>query len=894
MDSARPNLATESDVEQMLLFPLLTKMQPEGLGFPSHEVRTKPDIRSLKIGKGKEEKLYFPDYVVLVSGLPVLIVEAKAPGAGVEDGFREARLYAAELNSKYPTKVNPARIVICSDGDSLVAGFWDASQPEVALSRDEMGVTDPGFSRLVEMASRAELVDLASKISSEMVPEKSFRPVEFVGGNAIENEEIGVNWLGTQLATNYRTIFNPTSRDERNYIAEHGYVTSNRRERFVDPINRVLRGAMPAPTVGLPLDDTGNPTELYRTLRRGKDLEQQVLLIVGGPGVGKSTFIDYVREVKLPVDVRDKTVWVHVNMNSAPVNQDEIYQWLRTQMISELQRLHAEIDFEDIDIIKRLYAPQIQRLRKGALALLDEESTGYRERLADEVLKLQRDLEETLNSYVRYLCADRGKLLVLVLDNCDKRSRDEQLLMFQVAQWAQNTLRCLILLPLRRETYDNNRAEPPLDTALKDLVYRIEAPAFHKVLEARLRLVYDAMLSQPGDSTLTYTLPNSIRVRVTRDEQRKYLEAMLKSLLLRDQFFRSVIVGLAGHNIRRALEIFLEICTSGYISDEDTLRIRQSEGEQTLSFNTVCHALLRHNRRFYRGESSLFLNLFQREPDDPPAAHFVRPAILRWLSERQSHRGSAHVRGYFSVSEVKAAIVPLGVGDDIVRRELLRLLESDCIIAEHLRKDSLEDRDLVRIGSAGEIHLRFLGVLEYLAATSEDTWLAHEARAHRIADRLGGEEQFQLATQIRNAEDMLNYLAPIAAEVSETAATFIQGTEVGSLVDLSDEIATVQEFIGRESRQNPWFTVLDRYTVGDVVTGRVRNNHRDHGVFVEIEHGIDGLIPRSLFSETGFEEGLGYDQPVKVRIEDIRDLKQRMTLRVILDQIPVQDTAALV
>ena len=72
------DLRNESDVEQKLLWPLLTTLPPCGLGFAAADVRTKPDIRSVLIGKGAEQKLYFPDYVVLIAGLPVVVIEAKS------------------------------------------------------------------------------------------------------------------------------------------------------------------------------------------------------------------------------------------------------------------------------------------------------------------------------------------------------------------------------------------------------------------------------------------------------------------------------------------------------------------------------------------------------------------------------------------------------------------------------------------------------------------------------------------------------------------------------------------------------------------------------------------------------------------------------------------------
>ncbi len=69
------DLITESDVEQKLAWPLLTTARPHGLGFPPAEIFTKPDIRSFQIRKGQSSKLYYPDYIITLLGLPVVITE---------------------------------------------------------------------------------------------------------------------------------------------------------------------------------------------------------------------------------------------------------------------------------------------------------------------------------------------------------------------------------------------------------------------------------------------------------------------------------------------------------------------------------------------------------------------------------------------------------------------------------------------------------------------------------------------------------------------------------------------------------------------------------------------------------------------------------------------------
>ena len=53
----------------------------------------------------------------------------------------------------------------------------------------------------------------------------------------------------------------------------------------------------------------------------------------------------------------------------------------------------------------------------------------------------------------------------------------------------------------------------------------------------------------------------------------------------------------------------------------------------------------------------------------------------------------------------------------------------------------------------------------------------------------------------------------------------------------------------KQLEANPWTTIEDRYSVGSVVEGRVRNM-TDFGAFVEIEEGIDGLVHVSDLSWT--------------------------------------------
>src|SRR5438034_9309301 len=95
-------VSTESDVEQKILMPLLNG--EAYLSIPQIQVRTKEYLAPAKLDKeaGKTSG-YFPDYSIWSCGFLIMVVEAKAPRVPVEEGYREASLYARHINQNYPT-----------------------------------------------------------------------------------------------------------------------------------------------------------------------------------------------------------------------------------------------------------------------------------------------------------------------------------------------------------------------------------------------------------------------------------------------------------------------------------------------------------------------------------------------------------------------------------------------------------------------------------------------------------------------------------------------------------------------------------------------------------------------------------------------------------------------
>lgn len=872
-------LVNESDVEQKFLYRFLTEPLPVGLGLPDSVIQTKASLRRFAVGKGTEKKLYYPDYLVVLLGMPLVVVEAKAPGEQLDEAFREARLYAHELNALYPTGFNPAAYVLASNGVELWYGHVDQSNPIAKVSVSSLGPYAEHIAALHDLISWKKLSTYSQTLSESIRPIGLFKPRRLIGGLSTQNEEVGRNTFGSTLTASISPVFNPTTRDERSFIAKNGYIPSRRRERYVEPIDRVIRIARPpSETDARLLDDTAKPKELIRRLTSSQDLEHKVLLLIGSVGSGKTTFVDHLYEVALPRELISSTVWCRIDMNTAPVSPNEIYDWLRLALVQACKASIPNEDLEDLDGIKRVFSVEINRFNKGVGKLYAGDPGVFNVKLAEHIESVQSDRHTSAQAHIRHCCGERNKLCIIVLDNCDKKTRDEQLLMFEAAQWLQKEFRALVILPLRDETYDNHRDQPPLDTALKDMVFRIEPPLFQSVLLSRVQIAMNELNRNAGEK-LHFTLDNGMRVEYPRSDQAFYLSSIVKSLFEHDRFVRRMIVGLSGRNMRRAMEIFLEFCNSAHIGEEQIFKIRQTEGRYTIPLHQVATVLMRMNRRFYDSDHSYVKNLFAANKEDARPSTFCRYMILRWLREKFGTSGTDGLKGYYPKRTIKQELISYGLSPDILDREFNYLLTNMCVVAEHLRTDSVADEDLVRIGPAGFVHLELIGNVSYLAAVAEDTYFPDRVLAERVASRIrDNSHHLRIKTAVDNASDLVEYLRETQRSVNPPHGSFLAEDRLGVLTDIS-EATDALERVRRDFSWDPWFDSDRRLPRGSRHVATVVNLV-PFGCFVEMPNGLHGLVHQSNMNGIQVEPG----DRVEVEVKWIDSVQKKMSL-ILIDLI---------
>ena len=181
--------------------------------------------------------------------------------------------------------------------------------------------------------------------------------------------------------------------------------------------------------------------------------------------------IIYINEL-FPKNLLQRLIGFHLDLNIALVNREKIYDWIVECIIERIRATNHEIDFDDIEFVKQLFSKEL-KIKKSLLSILGEGTHEYNKELFNILKELLSDKIKYLKNLIQYLFVSRNKLLIIVLDNCDKRNRDEQLLMFEVASWLKGNFNVMVFLPLRETTYDLYKRSPSY-TVIKDLVFRID------------------------------------------------------------------------------------------------------------------------------------------------------------------------------------------------------------------------------------------------------------------------------------------------------------------------------------------------------------------------------------------------------------------------------------
>ncbi len=744
MTRSDTSLSTESDVEQKFVFGLLTGQA--ALAIPPESVRTKEYLPPTDIDKaGGKVRGYYPDYSIWISGFAPLIVEAKEPAVPVEQGFREACLYARHLNSRFKTGVAPTRFIMSTNGVDLIAGYWDQGAPALTLKCSDLVPGTAALAALEEFCGHRVLLAHAKEMMRVAGNGRGVRPFNMAGGQAVLTARLPLNSFAADLSPVLRRYFSSKSGQNITEIANHAYISSAETTSYDAILESLLKDRVDIrrDTLVAPLDATKTDAPaLTRAISDFGATEQQgyLQIIQGAVGSGKSLFARRYRDVLEPSSLKDVNVWAFVDFNGSPTVLKGAEGWLAERIIESVEKENLSLDLYDKNTLKGIFSRQIQRKRaiyEEVRSVSEQNETLERAKNLDE---WQKDPLTFLDGLSNYISGVTQHNFIIVLDNVDKLESLNQIDAFQLAQWLMDRTRAFVILQMRDETYERFKNLPPLDTYRSTIAFHISPPRFIDVVRRRLDLAV-AFLEANAPEKQEYVLDNSVRVILPRSDLGIFLATLYQALFDGRRNIARVLEALAGRDVRKALEMFVAVVTSGHLSTSAITSTVRGGQAFAIHESDVLRILMRTAYTNFSDESGFVTNVFTYYNDWARPDNFLIIEVLYWLSTRRKKRESS-LEGYFSVETVCREMERIGYDPGDVFRALNYLVQRELLLADNFNLKQVGKADRVKIQAAGFIHLRVLVErIEYLFGCIATTPVSDNAIAARLATPVARETE---------------------------------------------------------------------------------------------------------------------------------------------------------
>jgi hypothetical protein len=357
-----------------------------------------------------------------------------------------------------------------------------------------------------------------------------------------------------------------------------------------------------------------------------KEKLNNVMILFGGRGAGKSTFIKRFLFYTQPIEIKMYSqVAVITLLHSSQTKE---------QLASEIwEKLLISIDKDRLkdgtrDQILNLFNQEFDIYQKQILIGLDETDKEYQ--------SLVREFTSKHITNVKAFCEkismqwkSKNKALVIFIDNMDQLPEELQNVCFLTASEISEKLGCLAIVSMREERYYEASSRGVLD-AYQNPGFHLSSPVIPEVLIKRIDYILDK---------LTYTPDVDTEFGIRNDFELNTLMAFLKicrTQLTNNKSPLNYFLRYATHgDVRQALEFFKGFLTSGYTNINEMA----PHHNWVFQVHQVIKPMMIPDRFFYDELYSKIPNLYQLR-NSTDSSHFTGLRLLNFLHNKAGDKSS--------------------------------------------------------------------------------------------------------------------------------------------------------------------------------------------------------------------------------------------------------------
>lgn len=452
-----------------------------------------------------------------------------------------------------------------------------------------------------------------------------------------------------------------------------------------------------------------------------KDSVGDLIVLLGGIGAGKSTFLN--RFFKLLLKDRENLLWFYIDFRQSSVDANTIEDFILSKIKDKWKNEYLKIF--------------IGILNDYGFTVDENDKKKYFVSLFNLLHKL-------------------GFSISLVIDNVDQHDTNFQEKIFIEANHLKETLKTLTIIALRESTFMISSSMGVFD-AYTFPKFHIASPNFLTVIIKRIEFTLKKL--EQKDPGFFPDLNAS-----DRDNIVKYFKILVASLSRSNQqstmivnFIDSISVG----NMRDALEMYSNFIISGNTNiDEIFTKYEQSKSYQ-IAYHQFIKAIILGEHKFYSQDNSKIMNVFDFDYSLGDS-HFTQLRILKYL-EDNLNKSTRIGRGYVLINKLVQEADNVSINKSIIIDSLLRLARFNLIEFDNQSKDRVTTAEYVKITYSGKYYLNFL-IYEfvYLDSVFIDTPLSDQKLVQDLK-RLVNE--VDLGTRLKRTRMFVDYL--VEAEETE-------------------------------------------------------------------------------------------------------------------------------
>lgn len=464
-------------------------------------------------------------------------------------------------------------------------------------------------------------------------------------------------------------------------------------------------------------------------------LSKRPILLVGDVGVGKSTFIDYLRLVEAP-KVFEKAISFKIDLGSRAIISFDIRKAIIGVIKEQLSDLY-KIDIEEDNFVRHCYHVELEKFKKSVkvkrLYEIDPEKAVEKE--INFLTKKVEDEIEHLKKSLTYICKHQKKQIIVFIDNCDQRSDKDQEMAFLISQEFASDWPMIVFISIRPETFHRTKRESGALSGYHTKAFTIPPPRLDEVI--RKRLLFAQRITS-GDIALS-----KLKSKTSFSKLHILIDVFLDSLE-KNKNLLTFLNNVSNENIRKAIELIKKFFGSGHVDMEKILRIYNEQNSYMLPIHELLRAVIFSDNIHYSPTNSEIINVFDVRHYNPNE-HFILPVLIALLDD---YSKNSRNHGFIPIIETYSYLQGVGFTPTQID-SILNYAYAKKLFETSQKGDVLDmkNSDLqIRTTNLAIYHLRFLiNSFTFIDAIIVDTPIFDSSLRVSILNVMNIEERLERA-----------------------------------------------------------------------------------------------------------------------------------------------------